>query len=91
MAYEDASPGDSPASLASKASTRSLPRQDRAKVDLAPAHDPAGASVLATFDVESAANYQPKTLKFQMVMLGLYLAVFLVALVSKTTIHTPTK
>ncbi|KEF62586.1 uncharacterized protein A1O9_00559 [Exophiala aquamarina CBS 119918] len=80
MSYEDASLGDSPASPVSGASTRSLPRQDRAKVDVAPSHDPAAASALAAFDVESEDNYRPRTLKFHVVMLGLYLAIFLVAL-----------
>lgn len=90
MSYEDASPGDTPASPASEASTRSLPRQDRAKVDLTPSHDPAASSALAALDVESEANYQPRTLKFQMVMLGLYLAVFLVALVSRISLRPAT-
>ena len=33
-------------------------------------------------EADSEANYQPKTVKFWMVMLGLYFALFVVALVS---------
>ncbi|KAK5064457.1 hypothetical protein LTR84_000290 [Exophiala bonariae] len=80
MAYENASQGNSPATPTSETSTGSLPRQDRAKVDFPPLHDEAGTRAFAALDADSEANYQPKTVKFNLVMLGLYLAVFLVAL-----------
>lgn len=86
LPYENASQGGSPATPTSGTSTRSLPQQDRAKVDFPPSHDEAGARALAALDADSEANYHPRTVKFNLVMLGLYLAVFVVALVSSVVL-----
>lgn len=85
MSYERAQrqDADAPSPVLSEAS---LPRQDRAKVDPPPCNNPAAAKALQDADEDSEENYQPRTIKFWMVMLGLYCALFVVALVSDESV-----
>jgi hypothetical protein len=69
---------DTPSPVLSNAS---LPRQDRARVEQPHARDKTDVDVLQAAENDCEANYKPRTLKFWMVMIGLYCALFLVALV----------
>lgn len=83
MSYERAQREDADAP-SPVLSTASLPRQGRAKVDPPPPpSDPEAAKALQHVEEDSEENYKPKTIKFWMVMLGLYCALFVVALVSR--------
>ncbi|KAJ9620668.1 hypothetical protein H2204_012223 [Knufia peltigerae] len=80
MSYERAQREDADAP-SPVLSTASLPRQGRAKVDPPPPpSDPEAAKALQHVEEDSEENYKPKTIKFWMVMLGLYCALFVVAL-----------
>jgi hypothetical protein len=70
---------DAPSPVLSNAS---LPRQDRAIVELTQNRDKTAVDALQAAEDDCESNYKPKTLKFWMVMVGLYCALFLVALVS---------
>ncbi len=85
MSYDEAQRKDAPSPVLSDAS---LPRQDRAKIDPPPGRDRTDMKALEEAEADSEANYQPNTVKFWMVMLGLYFALFVVALVSFHVIPT---
>lgn len=74
-----------------ESSRESSLRREKPEGNVPVAVDPASNSssedIAAKYD-QAEANYQPKSFKFWTILLGLYLAVFIVALVSPSLFHS---